>query len=140
VEGTTLNLFVRNDNTARARANWAKAIGTLLNEIDRPQPRLRSLHPLYRRDVLFACAPALTEIRWVLEDSAAPVRPEAMRRLRDFLTDGASSPFYGDDPLVAGRVAHEIARAFVVPAAMRDTTPSQTAEAERRELAHPVRA
>jgi hypothetical protein len=137
VEGTTLNLFVRNDTTARARANWAKAIGTLLNEIDRPQPRLRSLHPLYRRDVLFACAPALTEIRWVLEDSAAPVRPEAMRRLRDFLTDGASSPFYGDDPLVAGRVGHEIARAFVVPAATRDATPSH---AERRELAHPVQA
>jgi hypothetical protein len=137
VEGTTLNLFVRNDTTARARASWAKAIGTLLSEIDRPQPRFRSLRPLYRRDVLLACAPALTEIRWVLEDSAAHVRPEAMRRLRDFLTDGASSPFYGDDPLVAGRVGHEIASAFVVPAAPRDATLSH---AERRELAHPVQA
>jgi hypothetical protein len=60
-----------------------------------------------------------------------------MRRLRDFLTDGASSPFYGDDPLVAGRVGHEIASAFVVPAARRDATPSH---AERRELAHSVQA
>jgi hypothetical protein len=132
VEGTTLNLFVRNDTSARARASWSKSIGNLLSEIDRPRPRLRSPRPLYRRDVLLACAPALTEIRWVLEDSAAFVRPEAMRRLRDFLTDGAASPFYGDDPLVAGRVAHEIASAFVVPAAMRDATPS---EAGRRELA-----
>lgn len=135
-----MNLFVRNDTTPRARASWSKSIGRQLGEIDRPQPLLRSMRPLYRRDVAIACAPALTEIRWVLDDSSAPVRPEAMRRLRDFLTDGARSPLYRNDPEVARRVAHEIASAFVVPGATRDATPSQTAEAERRELAHPVQA
>jgi hypothetical protein len=130
VEGTTLNLFVRNDTTARARASWSKSIGHLLSEIDRPQPLLRSMRPLDRRDVAIACAPALTEIRRVLDDSSAPVRPEAMRRLRDFLTDGAGSPLYRDDPEVARRVAHEIASAFVVPAATRDATASQAAEAK----------
>jgi hypothetical protein len=136
VEGTTVNLFVRNDTSARARATWSKSIGHLLNEIDRPQPVLRSMRPLYRRDVAIACAPALTEIRWVLEDSSAPIRPEAVRRLREFLTDGAGSPLYGNDAHVARRVAHEIATAFVVPLAARSAAPSEAAEDEQRELAH----
>jgi hypothetical protein len=95
---------------------WAKSIGRLLDELARPQPPLRSARGLYRLDVAAACAHSLTEIRWVLIDETAAVQPEAMRRLRAFLTDGARSPFYREDAERARRAARELAVAFVVPA------------------------
>jgi hypothetical protein len=111
-----MKLFARDDTTTRARAIWARSIARLLEELERPQPLMRVARPLYRRDVAVACAHSLIEIQWVLRDEAATVRPEAMRRLRAFLTDGARSPLYRDDPEHALRVAHELAVAFVVPA------------------------
>jgi hypothetical protein len=111
-----MTLFSRDLTTARARATWTRSIDGLLDELVRPQPRLRSLRPLYRREVGRACAHSLTEIRWVLADRTATVRPEAMRRLREFLTDGASSPLYGRDAEQARRAARELAVAFVVSA------------------------
>jgi hypothetical protein len=114
-----VNLFVRNGTNARGRASWSRSIERLLSEIDGRSAVLRSMRPIYRRDVARACAPALTEIRWVLDDRSAPLRPEAIRRLRDFLSYGTGSPLFGDDPRVARRGAREIAAAFVVPATMR---------------------
>jgi hypothetical protein len=111
-----MKLFHHNDSTPRARASWARSIESLIRDIDRPQPLLRSMRPIYRRDVAAAAVPALTEIRWVLVDEQAIVRPEAMARLREFLTDGSRSPLYHDDPEAARRLAHELASAFVVPA------------------------
>jgi hypothetical protein len=121
-----MNMFTRNDTTPRARETWAKSIARLLAELERPEPLLRGFRRLYRRDVAAACASSLNEIRWVLVDEAVAVRPEAMARLRAFLTDGAGSPLYRDDAERARRAAREIAAAFVVPAGMhaaKETAP-----------------
>jgi hypothetical protein len=123
-----MKLFApRDDTTPTARAMWGKSIARLLDEIDRPQSLMRSTRRLYRRDVAAACTHSLIEIRWVLIDDTATVRPEAMRRLREFLTDGASSPLYRDDPEQARRVARELAAAFVVPAHADTRLPSSVA-------------
>jgi hypothetical protein len=111
-----MKLFPRDDTTPRARALWAKSIDLLLEELTQPPSVLWSARPLYRRDVAAACVHSLTEIRWVLIDDTAAVKSSAMKRLRVFLTDGARSPFYGDNAELARRTAREIAVAFVVPA------------------------
>jgi RecB family exonuclease len=116
-----MNSFNRDDTTPRARARWAASIERLLVELERPEPLMRGARRLYRRDVAAASAHSLIEIRWVLVDESARVRPEAMRRLREFLSDGAQSPLYGDSPEQARRTAREIAVAFVVPAAAHST-------------------
>ena len=112
-----MKLFHHNDVAPRSCATWARSIEHLIRDIERPQPLLRSMRPLYRRSVAAAAVPALTEIRWVLVDDEASVTPEAMYRLREFLTDGGRSPLFGYDPEAARRAAHELASAFVVPAA-----------------------
>jgi hypothetical protein len=132
---STMHLFVRHDTTLRARATWARSIDRLLDEVQQPQPLLRSMRRLYRRDVAAACAGSLTEIRWVLADDTATVRPEAMRRLREFLTDGVRSPLYRADVEQARRTAHELAVAFVVPAHDHRVKPA----AYRDDVAIPVR-
>jgi hypothetical protein len=116
-----MNRFNRDNTTARARARRAGAIERLLDEIERPVPLMRSHRRLHRRDVAAAAAPSLTEIRWVLVDESATVRPEAMRRLEEFLTDGTRSPLYRESPEQARRAAREISAAFVVPARARAT-------------------
>jgi hypothetical protein len=120
------------DTTPRARATWAKSIEHLIGEIGRPQPLLRSMRPLYRRDVAAACVPALTEIRWVLVDDTAFVRPEAMARLRGFMTDGGRSPLFRDDPDGARRAARELASAFVIPAGSHATKAAHELEIRER--------
>jgi hypothetical protein len=107
-----MHFFTRDDTTARARVMWARSIARLVQELERPESLLRAATRLYRRDVAAACAPSLNEIRWVLVDDAAAVRPEAMRRLRAFMTDGARSPLYRDEPEHARRTARELAVAF----------------------------
>ena len=76
-----MKLFHHDDTTPRARATWARSIERLIREIDRPQPLLRSMRPIYRRDVAAAAVPALTEIRWVLIDDQATVEAGARRRI-----------------------------------------------------------
>jgi hypothetical protein len=95
---------------------WARSIARLLDESGHPQSLMRSAGRLYRHDVAAACRHSMHEIQRVLLDDAATVRPEAMVRLRAFLTDGARSPLYGDRPEHARRAARELAVAFVVPA------------------------
>ena len=121
-----MKLFARDDTTPRARAMWARSIARLLQDIHRPQSPLRGRR-LYRRDVAAACVRSLTEIRWVLVDDTATVTPETMRRLRAFLTDGAGSPLYRDDPARTRQRARELAIAFVVPA----HAPAHAVQAER---------
>ena len=67
----------------------------------------------------------------MLLDGTATVRPEAMRRLRVFLTDGARSPLYRDDPARAHRAAHELAVAFVVPAHAAADKPAEVPQDAR---------
>jgi hypothetical protein len=107
-----MRFFTRDDTTARARAMWARSIARLVQELEHPESLLRATTRLYRRDVAAACAASLDQVRWVLVDDAAVVRPEAMRRLRAFMTDGAGSPLYRDEPEHARRTARELALAF----------------------------
>jgi hypothetical protein len=130
--------FTRNDTTPRARAMWAKSIERLIAEIDRPEPLYRHFRRLYRKDVARACIPALTEVRWVLIEQETSVRPEAMARLRGFMTDGGLSPLYRDDVEKARRASHELASAFVVPAAAHAAKPAR--EFDIRVAAGSVRA
>jgi hypothetical protein len=123
--------FTRDDTTPSARAMWAKSISQLLEDLARPEPPFQLAGPLYRRDVATACAHSLDEIRGVLADDAATVRSEAMRRLRAFMTDGATSPFYGVQPEHARRAGREIAAAFRVPAFASAALPSPVAKRER---------
>jgi hypothetical protein len=107
-----MRFFTRDDTTTHARAMWARSIARLVHELERPESVLRAATRLYRRDVAAACAPSLDQIRWVLVDDAAVVRPEAMRRLHAFMTDGARSPLYRDEPEHARRTARELALTF----------------------------
>jgi hypothetical protein len=52
----------------------------------------------------------------VLVDASATVRPEAMRRLRELLTDGVRAPLYGDGSELARGTARALAIAFVLQA------------------------
>jgi hypothetical protein len=122
--------FNRNDTTPRARASWARSIDGLLADVERRQPLLRSMRSIFRRDVVRACAPSLLEIRAVLVDPSAEVRPEAMRPLRDFITDGSRSPLIRGELEPARRVADELAITFVLNAHSGATpaAPSTTLE------------
>lgn len=108
--------FSYNDLTPRARAGWARSIDTLLADADRRRPLLRSMRSIFRPDVVRACAPSLLEIRGVLADPSAEVRPVAMRRLRGLITDGATSPLVRGELEAARRVARELAITFVIDA------------------------
>jgi hypothetical protein len=94
------------------RATWAETIDTLLEEIGQPQPLIRSIRLLYRRDVALACAGSLTKICGVLVDRSVDVGPGPMRRLRAFLADAARSPLYGYDLEQARQAAHALELAF----------------------------
>jgi hypothetical protein len=112
-----MHLSHRDDTSARACGVWVKSINRLERELSRaPVLTLRG-NPLYRRRVAKACLPDLLEIRAVLGEAAGSVPPHAMRRLREFLTDGANSPFYDENPESARRGAHELATTFAFYAA-----------------------
>jgi hypothetical protein len=98
------------------RSTWAEAIGTLLEEIEQPQPLIRSIRLLYRPDIALACAGSLAKIRAVLVDCSVAVAPGPMRRLRAFLADAARSPLYGYDLEQARQSAHELELAFCLNA------------------------
>jgi hypothetical protein len=67
---------------------------------------------MLRADVVWSCVPALHRIKEVLADPARTVAPQAIRRLRAFLTDGASSPLFRDDPEAARQAVEALAVAF----------------------------
>ena len=111
--------LITHDVTAmRERTRWGRSIERLLGDAERRQGLIRAARPLVEARVVAACAPALAEIRDVLVDPDATVTPQAMHRLRTFLTDGASSPLYGEDPEAARQTSRHLAVAFVVPAVM----------------------
>jgi hypothetical protein len=98
------------------RATWAETIATLLEELEQPQPLIRSIRLLYRRDVAQACAGSLLRIRTVLVDRSLDVEPGPMRRLRAFLAGAARSPLYGYDVEQARQAASELDLAFCLQA------------------------
>jgi hypothetical protein len=123
--------FTHNDMTPRARASWARSIDGLLADADKRQPLLRSMRSIFRPAVVRACAPSLREIRTVLVDPTAAVRPETMRRLREFITDGSRSPLVRGELEPARRTAEELAIAFTLNAHTAATASPATTVAEQ---------
>jgi hypothetical protein len=66
------------------------------------------LHP----SVAAACVPAFRRIDAALRDATRPVPDVLHAALRSFLTDGATSPLYRRDPLVACLAAEALADRF----------------------------
>ena len=81
-------------------------------------PRNRIARPI----VVLSAASALSAVAGALRDEDVAVTPAALAAVRAFVTDGASSPLYGRDPLVARRDA-EALRAGSSPATARCARP-----------------
>ena len=92
------------------RLMWVASIDRTLEAACAEQGSHRSL---IRADVVWSCVPALHAIKGVLADPARHVGPNAIKELRAFLTDGASSPLFRDDPDAARVVVEELAEVFV---------------------------
>ncbi len=90
------------------RLMWVASIDRTLEACAEPGSR-----SLIRAEVVWSCVPALHAIKGVLADPARHVAPNAIKKLRAFLTDGASSPLFRDDPDAARMVVEELAEVFV---------------------------
>jgi hypothetical protein len=103
----------------RRRHVWARAVHQLLDAGSRyhcswwqgPHPYW-DFPPLTRREVVWACRPALLAIAAALCDERQPISAVALRQLKRFLTDPAVSPLFGDDPLAARQVARQLQCSF----------------------------
>jgi hypothetical protein len=91
------------------RLMWVASIDRTLEACAEPT----SQRSLIRPEVVWSCVPALHAIKGVLADPARHVGPNAIKELRAFLTDGASSPLFRDDPDAARVVVEELAEVFV---------------------------
>jgi hypothetical protein len=102
----------------RQRRGWARAVYRLLDTVSRCQPWWQrpnpywDFPPLTRREVVWACRPALLAIAGALGDQRQPISAVALRQLKRFLTDPTVSPLFADDPLAAGRAAQQLQRSF----------------------------
>src|SRR5439155_21138151 len=78
------------------------SIENLLDEAIRPvPPSMRRFLPMYRRQVVRACADPLSEIATTLRDPKRTVSADALRQVIVFLSRAGESPLYADDPLRA---------------------------------------
>jgi hypothetical protein len=102
----------------RQRRRWARAVYRLLEEVSHCQPWWQRPHPywdfppLTRREVVWACRPALLAIAGALGDQRQPISAVALRQLKRFLTDPSVSPLFGEDPAAAGRAARQLQCSF----------------------------
>jgi hypothetical protein len=99
----------------RRRRAWARSVHGLLEAVSRCQRRPNpywDFPPLVRREVVWACRPALLAVAGVLGDGRQPVSAVALRQLRGFLTDPSTSPLFGDDPATARLAAQRLQRSF----------------------------
>jgi hypothetical protein len=102
----------------RRRRGWARAVYRLLDTVSHCHPWWQGPHPywdfppLTRREVVWACRPALLAIAGALGDQRQPISAVALRQLKRFLTDPSVSPLFGDDPLAAGRAAQQLQCSF----------------------------
>jgi hypothetical protein len=103
----------------RRRRAWARSVQRLLEAAgrcysswwQRPHPSW-DLPPLIRREVIWACRPALLAIAAALGDQRQPISAAALRQLKTFLCDPSVSPLFGDDPAVACRAAQQLQCSF----------------------------
>jgi hypothetical protein len=103
----------------RRRRAWARSIHRLLATVSRSYPSWwRSPHPywdyppLTRREIIWACRPALLAIAGVLDDPRQPVSAAAFRQLKTFLCHPSVSPLFGDGPGAARRAAQQLQCSF----------------------------
>jgi hypothetical protein len=100
------------------RRRWARAVYRLHEEVSRCQPWWQRPHPywdfppLTRREVVWACRPALLAIAGALGDQRQPISAVALRQLKRFLTEPSVSALFGEDPVAAGRAAQQLQRSF----------------------------
>jgi hypothetical protein len=94
------------------RRAWALSVHRLLEaERHRFPAWWQYLHPSstfpphIRRQLVWACRPALLAIAGLLVDQRQPISAVALRRLRRFLTEPVDSPLVRDDPDSARRSA-----------------------------------
>jgi hypothetical protein len=101
----------------RRRRAWVRSVHQTLDAVgycyrpwwQRPHPYW-DFRPLLRREVVWACRPALLAVAGALGDERQPVSAAALRQLRRFLTDPSASPLFGDDPATARRAAQQLQR------------------------------
>jgi hypothetical protein len=104
----------------RRRRSWARSVYRLLEAVSRCYPSwwqfphpYWDFPPLMRREVIWACRPALLAIAGALCDQRQPISAAALRQLKTFLTDPSVSPLFGDDPLAARRAAQQLQCSFI---------------------------
>jgi hypothetical protein len=101
----------------RQRRAWARSVHRLLDALC-CRPWWQSPHPYWdfppilRREVVWACRPALLAIAGALCDERQPISAVALRELKRFLGDPSSSPLFADDPLEARRAAQRLQCSF----------------------------
>ncbi len=103
----------------RRRRAWALSVQQTLDAVSHCQPPwwqlphpYRDFPPLLRREVVWACRPALLAVAGALGDERQPVSAAALRQLKRFLTDPSTSPLFGDDPATARLAAQQLQRSF----------------------------
>jgi len=103
----------------RRRRTWARSVHRLLEAVSRSSPTwwqyphpYWDFPPLTRRQVIWACRPALLAIAGALCDQRQPISAPALRQLKTFLCDPSVSPLFGDDPGVARRAAQRLQCSF----------------------------
>ena len=113
--------------SSKDRRQLAGFIRSALRDAHGARPLLRGYRPLIRRSVALACEPALERALTTLEDSSVTLDATAMRSLRRFATDGATSPLYGHDVSAAqaaiGRLAENLRQSATVTEHRRGRTP-----------------
>jgi hypothetical protein len=102
------------------RRAWALSVHRLLAaERHRFPAWWQYLHPCsafpprIRRQLGWACRPALLAIAGLLVDQRQPISAVALRELRRFLTEPVDSPLVRDDPDTARRSAPALQCSFV---------------------------
>jgi hypothetical protein len=103
----------------RRRRVWARSVHRLLEAVSRASPSwwqyphpYWDFPPLTRRQVVWACRPALLAIAATLCDQRQPISAAALRKLKTFLCDPSVSPLFGDDPVVARCAAQQLQCSF----------------------------
>ena len=92
-------------------ASLAHGLRRAIATAERPRTAL-SARSLVHPAVAAPCVPALRRIDAALHDASRPVPNVLYDALRTFLTDGARSPLYGRDPLLACLAAEALADRF----------------------------
>ena len=81
--------------TMRERLRWARSIDKLVEDAKRRPSLYRQFRPIVRPEMTRAVEPDMLAIAGALRDERQPVSRAALSELREFMTDGATSPLFG---------------------------------------------